>query len=160
MPESCLALFLFFLRVAVWTSQLCLPLSDVQSHMTDLVAPAVWKEGWPKRCLRKGGEPFIQLCCCIYSVDALDYSDSLPKTGKVTKIRLKEGINHPIIWGYPYLRSHHCGSIPVSIFVPQSPRGACLCLSLEVFLYRCLQKVKPGTCESDSYSSFLHDLHH
>lgn len=40
----------------------------------------------------------MQLCCCIYTVDGLDYSDFLPKTGTVTKIRLKEGINCPILW--------------------------------------------------------------
>lgn len=97
----------------------------------------------------------MQLCYCIYTVDALDYSDSLPKTGKVTKIRLKEGINHPIIWGYPHLQRHHCGSIPVSIFVLQGPREACLCLSLEFSLNRCLQKVKPGQCHCALHQSIV-----
>lgn len=118
---------------------------------TLLVLPAVWKEEWTKAAEEKEESfahclPSMQLCWCQYN----SLRVPSPKPGKVTKVR--EGMRCPAIGGCPCLPSRCCRSAPVNFTVALwGPRRACLCPSLEDSFDSCLQKVKPGTCKSDSY---------
>lgn len=68
-PASNTWVWSFSWGVARWTS----PLGNAQKAIvTVLVAPAMWKKGWPKNCLRKG-ELFalnllLQHCWCQYNI--------------------------------------------------------------------------------------------
>lgn len=89
-------------------------------------APAGWKEGWPKSCLRKGELFALSLLRSVAGVNAIhmwDYSDSLPKPGKVTKMRLREGINWTSSDDGRYLPSRRGRRVPERLCSPRPQKS-------------------------------------